>query len=64
MGFVCDKIQQIGGELKRTILECLTYYNVSDIVHVKKMSVNNVYIQFKHNIERVRKHPITNTDVW
>ena len=40
------------------------YRYVSDTVHVKKMSVNNVYINFKNNIERVRKHSITNTDVW
>ena len=64
MDFVCDKIQLIGGELQRTIMECLTYYNVSDIVHVKKMSVNIMFIHFKHNIERVRKHSITNMDVW
>ena len=27
------------------------------------MTVNNVYIHFRNNIERLRKHSITNTDV-
>ena len=41
---LCDKVQQIGGELKRTRMERLTYNNVSDICACEKMTVNNMYI--------------------
>ena len=29
----------------------------------EKMTVNNVYLHFRKNIERARKHSVTNTDV-
>ena len=50
------KIQHIGGETNNN--ERLTSNSVSDIVQVKNMSVNNMLLHFRNNIERVKKHSI------